>query len=144
MSGNSRRQRHILLVEDSLSDVLMLKEGFKARECQPEITNVADGRAALDFLEQCRQENQLPDIILLDLDLPGLNGKELLTILKSDEDLRRIPAIVLTGSKSEGDLRQSYDLQANGYLVKPDDLAGLHDLAALIDQYWFGNLNLSE
>ena len=126
-------RRHLLLVEDNPGDVHLVREAFARRPDPPEIVDVPDGLAALEYL---RGEGERPDLILLDLNLPRMDGREFLAVAKNDETLRRIPIVVLSSADTEAEIDGLYDLRANGYLVKPSDLASLFALVERVDEYW--------
>jgi chemotaxis family two-component system response regulator Rcp1 len=106
----------ILLVEDSASDVRLTREALAEVEEDSELHVAPDGDAALDFL---RRDGPRPDLILLDLNLPGKDGRELLAELRADPGLHTIPVVVLTTSGAEGDIQRTYDLAATSYVTKP-------------------------
>lgn len=120
-AGTSPGDRQILLVEDNPGDVRLLQEAFTATCQQAALTAVASGEEALAFLR--RQGRYAgaprPDLVLLDLNLPGLSGHEVLATIKSDPDLAAIPVVILSSSGAEEDIRRCYDAQANGYILKP-------------------------
>jgi len=129
----------ILLVEDNEADVLLTKKAFEKAKIANTITVVSDGEMALDFLKNrgIYKNVARPDIILLDINLPKINGKQVLKEIKEDKKLRSIPVVILSGSKSEQDILRSYDLQANGYIVKPMNKAKFHDAVDAIENFWF-------
>ena len=133
MDGSHKQRRCLLLVEDNPGDVRLVREAFARRPHPPDIVHASDGIAALEYL---RGDSERPDLILLDLNLPRMDGREFLAVAKRDADLRRIPVVVLSSSASDADVDRLYDLNANGYLVKPGDLSGLFELVGLIDEYW--------
>ena len=128
----------ILLVEDSPSDVRLTIEAFKDARVRSNIQVVEDGMAALAFL---RQEGRYadaprPHLILLDLNLPKKDGREVLAEIKEDPNLRRIPVVVLTISQAEQDILRSYDLHANCYITKPVDLDAFIQVVQSIEDFW--------
>jgi len=131
----------ILLAEDDLVDVKTVQRAFKQFHLTNPLHVVANGSEALAFL---RRQGKFaepataprPGIILLDLNMPVMNGIEFLQAIKSDGQLRRIPVIVLTSSKEESDLVASYDLSVAGYIVKPVDFGKFLDVVKAIDLYW--------
>jgi chemotaxis family two-component system response regulator Rcp1 len=133
MGRTQKNRRCLLVVEDNPGDVRLVREAFSRRPDPPDIVDVPDGLAALEFL---RGDAERPDLILLDLNLPRMDGREFLSVAKSDASLRRIPVVVLSSSSSEAEVTRLYDLMANGYLIKPADLEGLFELVDLIDTYW--------
>lgn len=118
-----REPVHILLVEDNPGDIRLTREAFKEQSIANELHIARDGGEALDFLFQrnAYTDAPQPDIILLDLNLPRINGDEILDEIRSDERLNKIPVIVLTSSQAEEDVIRSYELQANAFLTKPVD-----------------------
>jgi chemotaxis family two-component system response regulator Rcp1 len=129
----------ILLVEDNPGDVRLTREALKEGKVINTLHVVEDGIEALAFL---RHEGQYvksvhPDIILLDLNLPRMDGRELLAKIKSDPKLRRIPVAILTTSKADEDIIKSYDLHANCYIVKPVDMERFIAVVKSIEDFWF-------
>lgn len=125
----------ILLVEDNPGDVDLTREEFASTEVSHELDVVTDGQQALDFLRG--SGNPRPDLVLLDLNLPKLDGKAVLREVKSDDALRSIPVIVLSSSKAESDVRAVYELGASCYVPKPVDLAGFETVVRAVEQFWF-------
>jgi two-component system, chemotaxis family, response regulator Rcp1 len=128
----------ILLVEDNPGDVRLTKEALKEGKVYSNLHTVKDGVEAMEFL---RREGKYkgvprPDIILLDLNLPKKDGREVLQEIKTDEQLRRIPVVVLTTSKAEEDVLRTYDLHANCYVTKPVDLEKFMVVVKTIDSFW--------
>jgi CheY-like chemotaxis protein len=134
----------ILLVEDSPSDVALTREALKEAKVLNELHVVKDGVAALAFLR--RQPpytaKPRPDLILLDLNLPKKDGREVLAEIKKDEDLRRIPVVILTTSRAEEDVIRSYDLHANAYVTKPVDLMQFLEVIRSLEQFWLAVVTL--
>ena len=130
--------RTILLVEDDESHAEITRRNLDEFSSDVhELIHVTDGQAALDLLrDNLSGVGRLPDIILLDLRLPRLDGLEFLAVVKADAGLRRIPVVVLTTSEAEMDLRGAYDRGANGYLVKPIELEVFRDLTRCFGRYW--------
>ncbi|GAC1335627.1 MAG: response regulator [Isosphaeraceae bacterium] len=135
-----RNELHILLVEDSLADVKIIERALADVQLPHRLTVVHDGQFALDYLQDLLDSDsapgQLPDLVLLDLNLPGIDGGEVLSRVKSDPDLRSIPVIVLTTSRREEDVLQSYQDGANTYIEKPAEYARYRDLIDLLRRYW--------
>jgi CheY-like chemotaxis protein len=132
---------HILLVEDNRMDIELTMDAFREAKLLNTIQVVTDGQEALDYLLGRgrfidRREYPMPNIILLDLKLPGLDGFEVLRQVKSTPILKRIPVIILTSSKEEGDRALSYDRGANSYLVKPVSFDGFLDIVRQVNGYW--------
>ena len=130
---------HVLLVEDSPGDADLAKESLEASKLHVRISVVTDGVEALQFLrrEGRHSEAPRPDIILLDLNLPRRDGREVLADCKQDPDLRGIPVVVLTSSAAEKDVAMSYNLGANCYVTKPVDLAQFSTIVRSIEDFWF-------
>lgn len=129
---------HVLLVEDDPGDVLMTREAFEHHKLRNELHVVSDGVEALAFL---RREGEhagapRPGMILLDLNLPRKDGREVLEEIKNDEALRSIPVVVLTTSQAEEDILRSYDLHANAYVAKPVDFDRFIDVIRQIDDFF--------
>ena len=129
----------VLLVEDNPADADLTKETLENSKILCEIYEVRDGIEAMAYLRrQGRYADALrPNIILLDLNLPRKDGREVLADLKADSSLRRIPVIVLTSSGAEEDILRSYELQACAYVTKPVDLAGFGKIVKAIEGFWF-------
>ena len=128
----------ILLVEDNPGDVRLTREALKEGKVYNNLHWAKDGVEALEFLrrEGKHAKAPRPDIILLDLNLPKKDGREVLEIIKSDDALRNIPVVVLTTSKAEEDVLRSYELHANCYVTKPVDLEKFIVVVKSIDRFW--------
>ncbi len=128
----------ILLVEDNPDDIDLMLEAFKEGRVRNRVSVAEDGREALAFLRRSGKHAGAPqpDLILLDLNLPGKSGHEVLAEIKADANLRRIPVVIVTTSASEQDVLTSYNLNANCYLTKPVDLDGFFALVKAIDSFW--------
>ena len=128
----------ILLVEDNPGDVRLTQEVFKEGRLSNHLHVVGDGIDAMAFLRQQGKYASVarPDIILLDLNLPKKDGREVLGEIKKDEDLRRIPVVVLTTSSAEQDILKAYDLHANCYISKPVDLDEFIKVVRTIEDFW--------
>jgi chemotaxis family two-component system response regulator Rcp1 len=129
----------ILLVEDSLGDVELTREALRESKVRNRLHVVNDGEQALEFLrgQGCYAHVPRPDLILLDLNLPRRNGREVLQEIKNDEQLKAIPVVVLTTSRAEEDILRSYKLHANCYVTKPVDLEKFFYVIRSIEQFWF-------
>jgi CheY-like chemotaxis protein len=132
----------ILLVEDNKMDVALTLDAFKEAKLKNNIVVTRNGQEALDYLFGRdkyfdRKMFPIPDVILLDLKLPGVDGFEVLRQIKGTIKLKRIPVIILTSSKEEGDRTLSYDIGANSYLLKPVSFDGFIEVVKKIDDYWF-------
>ena len=123
----------VLLVEDDPGDVVLIQEAFEHNKVRNTLHVVGDGVEAMDFL---RTSDRRPDLILLDLNLPRKDGREVLAEVKSDPELRRIPVVVLTTSKAEEDILRSYDLHANAYVTKPVDFNRFIEVVRQIDEFF--------
>ena len=140
----------ILLVEDNQMDVVLTLDAFREAKLKNKIHVAHNGQEALDYLfgkdkYANREEFPLPALILLDLKMPGVDGFEVLRQVKGTEKLKRIPVIILTSSREEGDRALSYDIGANSYLLKPVSFDGFTDVVRKIDDYWFSlNINPPE
>lgn len=134
----------ILLVEDNAADIRLTQEALRDAKVLNDLHVVRDGVEALDFLHArgAHEGAVRPDLVILDLNLPRMDGKEVLAALKSDPDLRSIPVAVLTTSAQEEDILQSYDLGANCYLTKPVDLDQFLRLVQSIENFWLGMVRL--
>ena len=134
----------VLLVEDDPGDVLMTREAFEEHKLRNRLTVVTDGAQALAYL---RREGEyadvvLPDLILLDLNLPKRDGRQVLAEIKEDEELRRIPVVVLTTSQAEEDILRSYQLHANAYVAKPVDFERFIAVVRQIDEFFVSVVRL--
>jgi two-component system response regulator len=129
----------ILLVEDNAGDVRLTRESFKDAKVHNSLHVARDGEEAMEYL--CRKgkyaDAPRPDLILLDLNLPRKDGREVLAEIKADEDLKRIPVVILTTSKSEEDVLKSYNLHANCYVTKPLDFDRFIGVVQAIEDFWF-------
>ena len=128
----------ILLVEDNPGDVRLTKEALKEGKVYSNLHTVKDGVEAMEFLRKQGKYKDVPrpDIILLDLNLPRKDGREVLEEIKSDNELKRIPVVVLTTSKAEEDVLRTYNLHANCYVTKPVDLEKFIVVVKSIDVFW--------
>jgi CheY-like chemotaxis protein len=132
----------ILMADDDIDDCRLTREALEEGRLANDLRFVQDGQEMLDYL---RHEGKYsggtnaprPGIILLDLNMPRLDGREALSIMKADSDLRRIPVVVLTTSKADEDIVKSYDLGANSYIVKPVTFEALVDILQTLEKYWF-------
>lgn len=134
----------VLLVEDDPGDVLMTQEAFEHNKVANRLSVVNDGVSALEYL---RKEGQYadvltPDLVLLDLNLPRMDGREVLAALKADEELRKIPVVVLTTSEAEEDVVRSYSLYANAFVTKPVDFDRFIDVVRQIDDFFVSVVRL--
>ena len=137
--GFRARPVEILMVEDNPGDVRLTQEALKEGKLWNRLTVVCDGVEAVDYLHRRgRHDNaRIPDLILLDLNLPKKDGREVLADIKSDEQLKLIPVVVLTTSKAEEDIFRSYKLHANCYITKPVDFRQFGAVVRSIEDFWF-------
>ncbi len=138
------RPMEILLVEDNPGDVRLTIEVLKESQVHHNLNVVPDGREAVAYLQAKPPHTGVkkPDLILLDLNLPGISGQEVLGIIKNDHALRRIPVIVLTTSIAEQDVLLSYDLHANCYIAKPVDIEHFVEVIKVLEEFWFNIVSL--
>lgn len=130
----------ILLVEDDQGDQKLIKRSLASEKIINEIHVANNGEEALEYLQRCKNsdnEAPIPDLILLDLNMPGMGGKEFLREIKSDNEFCSIPVVVLTTSDSDKDILESYELQAAGYIKKPVSLQEFQDVIQNLSEYWF-------
>jgi CheY-like chemotaxis protein len=134
----------VLLVEDDPGDVLMTQEAFDEHKVRNKLNVVQDGEEALAYLrrEGKYAEATRPDLILLDLNLPRVDGREVLQVIKEDHDLRRIPVVVLTTSQADEDIMRSYSLHANAYVTKPVDFDSFIAVVRQIDEFFVSVVKL--
>ena len=128
----------VLLVEDDPGDVVLIKEAFEFNKVHNALHIVSDGVDALDFLYRRNGHDGAPrpDLVLLDLNLPRKDGREVLAEVKADKDLRTIPIVVLTTSEAEEDILRSYDLHANAYVTKPVDFDRFIEVVRMIVDFF--------
>ena len=138
--------RSVLLVEDDPGDALMVREALETYAPETDIAAVVDGIDALRYL---RREDEFagtprPDLVLLDLNLPRKDGREVLAEIKSDPELRSIPVVVLTTSKAEEDIVRTYDLGVNSFITKPVTFLGLVEVMKVFSRYWLEIVELPQ
>jgi len=129
----------ILLAEDNPGDVRLTEKALDHGNILNNLHVVNDGAEAITFLRQEGEyaDEPRPDLVLLDLNMPRKDGREVLEDMKADSDLRRLPVVVLTSSEAEEDVVRSYELNANAYLTKPVDFDGFVDIVKRIEDFWF-------
>jgi len=144
MSAEDGKPKIILLVEDNQADIRLIQEALKASTLLHQMVTARNGVEAMAYL---RREGEFtdalrPDLILLDLNLPRKDGREVLAEIKTDGSLKRIPVIVLTTSRNEDDVTQSYDLHVNCYITKSRNLSQLFKIAKRIEEFWLETVTL--
>lgn len=132
----------LLLVEDNEGDIVLTKEAFEERNLVHEITVVRDGEEAIDFLKEASISDKLPNLILLDVNLPRMNGHEVLKFIKSSNELKHIPVIMLTTSSSPSDILKGYQNYVNGYITKPADADEFLAIVSDIEDFWIRTVKL--
>jgi CheY-like chemotaxis protein len=132
----------ILLVEDNAADIRLTREALRDAKVLNELHVARDGVEAMEHLRGHRSGLRPPDLVILDLNLPRMTGKEVLAEMKADPLLRRIPVAVLTTSAEEIDILHSYDLGANCYLTKPVDLTQFLKVVHSVEEFWLGMVRL--
>ncbi len=133
------KNAHILLVEDNEGDILLTQEVFKTSGFSHPLSIARDGEEALDFLYQRNKLSgaERPDLILMDINIPKINGKEVLTIIKKDNDLKTIPVIMLSTSSDDRDILESYRNHANCFITKPINFDEFSKAVVEIKNFWF-------
>ena len=146
MIGESGMPIQVLLVEDSPGDVRLTQEAFRDANMSIKLHVATDGIEAMAFLNRKAPHASAPrpDLILLDLNLPKMEGREVLALIKEDEDLKTIPTVILTTSEAEADIVKSYQLQANCYLSKPVQLDEFEGLVRSINDFWLTRVKLPQ
>jgi chemotaxis family two-component system response regulator Rcp1 len=136
----------VLLVEDSPGDVRLTRDAFRETNESIRLHVAVDGVEAMDFLKKrgAFVDSPRPDFILLDLNIPKMDGREVLAQIKRDNDLKTIPTIILTTSDSEADIKKSYELQANCYLNKPVQLDDFESVVKSINDFWTTKVKLPQ
>lgn len=140
------RQIEILMAEDNAGDARLAIEAFKENGIRHRLTTVPDGKEAILYLKKEGQYRDAPrpDIILLDLNLPKMDGREVLARIKSDPALKSIPVVVLTSSKADDDIMKAYNNHANSYITKPIDLDAFIEIVKSIKSYWLSVVSLPD
>ena len=144
MTTTTSKLADVLMVEDNPGDSRLAKEAFEEVNADVSLNVVTDGESALSFL---RKENgysdaTTPQLIILDLDLPGRNGREILAEIKSDDTLRRIPVIVLTTTDDDATIADLYDNYANAFVTKPESMSKFIDMIGSVQSFWLSNASL--
>ena len=135
---NDGKPIEILLIEDNPGDARLALEAIREAKVHNNLTWIADGAEAMDFLRRAGKHSKVtrPDLILLDLNLPKKDGREVLAEIKADDKLKRIPVVVLTTSQAEEDILKAYNLNANCYITKPVDLDQFIKVVKTIEDFW--------
>ena len=138
------KPKTILLVEDNKADIRLIQEALKNSSLTYQMETVRDGVAAMTYLQQEGEYAgaSRPDLIILDLNLPKKDGREVLAEIKTNPQFKRIPVIVLTTSKNEDDVHQSYDLNANCFITKSRNLSQLFTIVRRIEEFWLATVTL--
>ena len=144
MNDDTPNPVEILLTEDNPGDARLTEEALERSDLASNLHVAGDGVEAMEFVrrEGDHADAPRPDLILLDLNVPRKDGREVLGAIKRDEDLRRIPVVVLSSSRSREDIVQSYDRHANAYLTKPVDFDGFVDVVNKLEGFWLGAVEL--
>ena len=129
----------IMLVEDDRADQKLIRKSLADQKIANDLAIVNSGEEGVDYLNECKQNKAkaLPGLILLDLNMPGMGGKEFLKRIKSNDNFKHIPVVILTTSDSDKDILDSYKLQASGYVKKPVTLEEFKSIMRGIEEYWF-------
>jgi CheY-like chemotaxis protein len=132
------RPAQLLLIEDNHGDALLTREAFRAAKIANRLSVARDGEEAMSMLgrQGLHADQPRPDLIMLDLTLPRMDGRAVLEAIKGDAGLRSIPVIMLTGSQADIDICKSYELRANGYIVKPINFDRLQEIVTSIESFW--------
>jgi len=127
---------NILLIEDNEGDILLTTEAFEESRIVNKITAIKDGKKAINFFEDLNNEEDIPHLVLLDVNLPKVSGHEVLTYIKANDKYKYIPVIMLTTSSSEKDILQSYQNHVNCYITKPIDITDFMKAITKIEDFW--------
>ncbi len=135
---------NILLVEDNEGDIILTKEALSDAKIINGLTVVRDGEEAIKYLNIAKngKPELLPDLILLDINLPKIDGKEVLVFIKNDIFLKEIPVVMLTTSSSEMDINDAYEKNANCFIIKPVDLYKIFEIVKMIENFWINIVKL--
>jgi CheY-like chemotaxis protein len=136
------RSINILLIEDNEGDILLTTEAFEESKIINIVRIIKDGRAAIDFFENINRKEDVPELILLDINLPKVSGQEVLKYLKSNDLYKHIPVIMLTTSSSEKDILQSYNNYVNCYITKPIEVGGFINAVSKIEDFWINIVSI--
>lgn len=135
---------HILVVDDSDGDIFLITEALAEGKILNKVSIANDGQEALDFLQKKPpfEDQERPDLILLDVNMPKKNGHEVLKVIKADPELKTIPVVMLTTSAAEADINQSYQAHANCFITKPVELSDFMRVISNIENFWFSIVKL--
>ena len=133
---------NILLVEDNEGDILLTREAFEESKIVNHITLIRDGKEAIKYFENITDKSDIPNLVLLDINLPKVSGHEVLIYIKSHEKYKAIPIIMLTTSSSEKDIKQSYKNYVNCYITKPIEVADFMMAIAKIEDFWINIVSI--
>lgn len=134
---------HLLLIEDEMGDAMLVRHALAEGKVLAEFHHVTDGQAGLEYLEKTSTGGAgRPDLILLDLNMPRMDGREFLTRLRADDRYKTIPVVVLTTSSTERDVEISYGLGANSFITKPVDVDQMFKAIRIVSDYWFSIVRL--
>jgi len=133
---------NILLVEDNEGDILLTTEALDESKIINKISVIKDGKAAITFFERLSENDIWPDLVLLDVNLPKMNGHEVLNYLKNNDTYKNIPVIMLTTSSSEKDIMAAYNSYVNCYITKPIDVADFMDAIVKIEEFWINIVSI--
>lgn len=129
----------ILLIEDNAGDILLIKEAFEEIKATVDLKIIKDGELASNFILEMNRTGltaQLPDLIILDINLPKINGLELLKLFKSSKMFKEIPLVILTSSSTANDIHKAYENNANAFITKPSELRNIYNLISGIYNFW--------
>lgn len=142
--SNGEYVYEILLVEDNPGDIRLTQEAMKESKFKNNLSIATDGVEAMEFLKKQGKykDTPIPDLVLLDLNLPKMDGREVLEQMKSIDEFKKIPVVILTTSNAEKDIAKSYELHANCYINKPVDLEQFFEVVRTIENYWFNIVKL--
>jgi CheY-like chemotaxis protein len=147
MTASPQHQLVVLMADDDEDDQMFAQDAFEESGLPYNLNFVNDGEALIDYLNHCLESDEsgrslLPNLILLDLNMPRKDGREALREIKANPQLRHIPVVVLTTSSSDGDVYRSYDIGANSYITKPVTFDALVDVLNTLGKYWFSVVRL--
>ena len=134
--GTTRETRNILLIDDDEDDAYIVRRGLRHLPFDYHLEVISDAAAALDCLKKCQSAEELPDLILLDLQMPGMNGYDFLEAIRKDDDLSEIRVVVLTGMDNDDALLKSYESGATSYLAKPQNKFEFQSFIASATEWW--------